>query len=447
MFNRLKPKSEFSRNVLTLMTGTTIAQAIPIAISPILTRIYTPEDFGVFALYMSMASIVSVMATGRYELAIMLPNKDEDAINIVALSIMISFLVSFITLLIVFFFNTPLTTFLGNPEISDWLYFIPLTVLLTGFYQSFNYWSNRKKEYKRLATSRVIQSGTTVSSNLALGFTGLGSGGLIWSTIFGKGIASFMLGKIILKEDRNYFGKVKRLKIVALMRQYVKFPKFDVPSALIYSVYTNMAVIFFTKFFEASISGFYFFANRLLKTPFSFFISAFSDVFYQKLSKTKDFTFISKEINHFSLKILKITFIPFLVVVYSSYFYVTPIFGEKWQSLYIYIWIFSMPIYIGLLLAPYGHVLKIINRQEISMYLHCMRLVLLGGFFFSYFYVDYLLLWFLFLFSLLDTIIHLLINFIIDLIIRNQKMIYMNILRLSVFIVLLVINYNMIKGI
>jgi O-antigen/teichoic acid export membrane protein len=67
VLNKLKPKSEFSRNVLTLMTGTTIAQAIPIAISPILTRIYTPEDFGMFALYMSTASLFSVIATGRYE--------------------------------------------------------------------------------------------------------------------------------------------------------------------------------------------------------------------------------------------------------------------------------------------------------------------------------------------------------------------------------------------
>ncbi len=83
MLNNLKPKSEFSRNVLTLMTGTTIAQAIPIAISPILTRIYTPEDFGVFALYMSVASLLSTLATGRYELAIMLPKKDEDAVNYV----------------------------------------------------------------------------------------------------------------------------------------------------------------------------------------------------------------------------------------------------------------------------------------------------------------------------------------------------------------------------
>ncbi len=66
----IKPKSEFSRNVLTLMTGTTIAQAIPIAISPILTRIYTPEDFGVFALlYEYQLPILAPVATGRYELS------------------------------------------------------------------------------------------------------------------------------------------------------------------------------------------------------------------------------------------------------------------------------------------------------------------------------------------------------------------------------------------
>ncbi|MBD3843179.1 MAG: oligosaccharide flippase family protein [Campylobacterales bacterium] len=79
MLNKLKPKSEFSRNVLTLMTGTTIAQAIPIAISPILTRIYTPEDFAVFALFVSIVGIMAVVSTGKYEMSLILPKKDTFA--------------------------------------------------------------------------------------------------------------------------------------------------------------------------------------------------------------------------------------------------------------------------------------------------------------------------------------------------------------------------------
>ena len=90
MINKLKPKSEFSRNVLTLMTGTTIAQAIPIAISPILTRIYTPEEFGVFALYLSIIMLFSSLVAGKYELSILIPKHDKNAKNLVLLSISIS---------------------------------------------------------------------------------------------------------------------------------------------------------------------------------------------------------------------------------------------------------------------------------------------------------------------------------------------------------------------
>jgi len=110
------------------MAGTSIAQAIPLAISPILTRIYTPKDFGVFALYISIASIISVVATGRYELAIMLPKKDDDAINLVVLSILIACCISIVTFLGISIFNAEITLLLGNPAVSNWLYFIPLSV-------------------------------------------------------------------------------------------------------------------------------------------------------------------------------------------------------------------------------------------------------------------------------------------------------------------------------
>ena len=115
------------------MTGTTIAQAIPIAISPILTRIYTPEDFGVFALFIAITAILGTVANGRYELAIMLPKKDEDAINIFALGFIITCFISLILLILVVIFNDYFTKLLGNEEISFWLYFVPITVFLVDF--------------------------------------------------------------------------------------------------------------------------------------------------------------------------------------------------------------------------------------------------------------------------------------------------------------------------
>src|SRR5680860_1336201 len=134
IIKRILPKGEFNRNVLTLMTGTGIAQVIPLAITPILTRIYSPEQFGVFALFIAIASSLSIVATGRYELAIMLPRKDTDAANITVLSMIINCFVSSLLFIIAWQFNDQITNLLGSRAISTWLYFVPLTVFLNGIY-------------------------------------------------------------------------------------------------------------------------------------------------------------------------------------------------------------------------------------------------------------------------------------------------------------------------
>src|SRR5262245_30412759 len=100
------------------MTGTTLAQAIPIAVAPILTRLYNPEDFGVFALLMSVISVIGVIATARYELAIMLPKEDADAVNILILSVIITTFVSAVTCLFIFLFQEQIVHFFKKPEIS-----------------------------------------------------------------------------------------------------------------------------------------------------------------------------------------------------------------------------------------------------------------------------------------------------------------------------------------
>lgn len=148
IFYRLKMKSEFSKNIITLMTGTTIAQAIPIAISPILTRIYTPEDFGIFAIYLAITSIIAVIATGRYEMAIMLPKEEKDVKSILKLIIILLSIVTFATFLIVFIFNDEITNLFENKEISNWLYFLPVSVFLVGIYQVYNYLLIREKILK-----------------------------------------------------------------------------------------------------------------------------------------------------------------------------------------------------------------------------------------------------------------------------------------------------------
>jgi len=159
LIQKLKPKSEFTKNVLTLMTGTTIAQAIPIAISPILTRIYTPEDFGLLALFISIVSIMAVVSTGKYELAIILPKSNTYGFQLLSLTLMIAFVVSifyvFSILSISIFYS------------FDFIYFLlPITVLFIASNNIFDRYNNRIKNYKLMSYQRLIK--TTVESTMSI---------------------------------------------------------------------------------------------------------------------------------------------------------------------------------------------------------------------------------------------------------------------------------------
>ena len=359
-------KTEFTHNVLMLMTGSTLAQAIPIAISPILTRMYTPENFGVFALYMSVASIFSIMATGRYELAIMLPKKDEDAINIVQLSIMISFFVSFVALLIVVIFNGIITNLLGNPQISNWLYFIPLTVLLTGLYQSFNYWCNRKKKYKRLAANRVLQAGTTASTNLGMGFNGFGASGLIVGGLAGHLIITLILAKIIWCEDNKLFNYINKLKTFALIKKYKKFPILNLPNALIDGFRLSGINILVATFFTIEILGQFLLAWRMVQAPMSLIGGALSQVFFQKVANAN-----KVELNAIVKKlIIKASLVSapiFLIIYFFSVDIFIFVFGENWKVAGEAASIMTPWLFLNFLSSPIANIFIVLNKQEIIL--------------------------------------------------------------------------------
>ncbi len=369
MLKKLKPRSEFARNVLTLMTGTTIAQAIPIAISPILTRVYSPEDFGVFSLYMSVVSIVAVIATGRYELAIMLPKEDKDAANIAALSILISFIISFTTLLIVFVFNTAITDLLGNPKISNWLYFIPVTVLLTGIYQSFNYWANRQKEYKRLASSRIMQSFTTSGSNLGMGFGGFGFSGLILGNLFGQLLATVYLVRRVIFDDRKYLKLITKNEMYLLLKKYIKFPKFDLSASLLNVSAQQVSNILFNTMFSSSIAGYYYLTQRMLGLPVSIVAASILDVFKEQASKDFQSRGDAKEIYLKTFKkLFFLSLIPSILLYIFAIDIFTLVFGSSWAISGEYARVLIPMLFLRFISSPLSFMLYIGEKQELNLF-------------------------------------------------------------------------------
>ncbi|MBL4577086.1 MAG: oligosaccharide flippase family protein, partial [Flavobacteriales bacterium] len=179
-------KSDFTRHVLTLSTGTALSQIIPILLAPLLTRLYTPVDFGLLTIYVSLSSLIAIVSTGRYEMAIVLPREDKDAVGIFALSLSIASGISLVSLLVFWTFQSEISGWYNEPQIKPWLLLIPLTVFLTGISQTLNYWLTRQKKFKSISAAKVSDSSLNNLVKVGLGFRTTGVGGLIIGNIIGQ---------------------------------------------------------------------------------------------------------------------------------------------------------------------------------------------------------------------------------------------------------------------
>jgi len=313
------------------MTGTTIAQAIPLAISPILTRIYTPDDFGVLGLFLAISSITGAVATGRYEQAILLPEKKENALVIVKLCFLASLVLSFFLLIVIVLFSGYFAGRLGNEEIRFWLFLVPFATLSLGFYNTLNYYNLRLKQFKNVSKSQILRSTTLGISQVVIGLIKSGALGLITGQII-----SYVSGISILSNSipnlRNNLKKITWTSIKEQAKLYVKFPKFSLPSTFVNTTTLNLTPILISSFFSMTTLGFYSLSLRIIGVPSRVLGNSFSQVFYQKA--TEMFNNNNKVEPIFVKTLLRLLMVgvpPFLIL----YFFVEPIFeivfGVDWK--------------------------------------------------------------------------------------------------------------------
>ena len=369
MFNRLKPKSKFTRNVLTLMTGTTIAQAIPIAISPILTRVYTPEDFGIFALYIAMVSFIAIVVTARYELAIVLPQTDREAINILALSLIImSFIVVFL-IIIILLFKDNLLTLLNIQNVGNFIYLMPLSILIAGLNQSFNYWSNRKEYFKNISSSQILQSIGIGVTQPTLGYLHL-FGGLIVGNLIGRIIGTFVLINSFFKNDRAILVNVEKNMMVEQMKKYKDFPLINSFHAFSDILRSSGSIMLISSFFGSAVVGFYALSLRVLQVPVGIVGSALGQVLYQKFT-----TMYNNDENLYPY-VKKIVLLLFIISlpIFAILYYIAPdlfafVFGENWRVAGEYSQILIPYLFMNFLISPISSLPLILNKQKEIFYI------------------------------------------------------------------------------
>ena len=355
-------KSDFNRNVLILAGGTAVAQAVPILISPILTRLYTPEDFGAFAIFTSITSIVSVIACGRYELAIMLPEKDEDAINVAAVAFLFNVFISTLFFLIILFCGDWLLEVLNAKNLGWLIYLAPLSVFLAGTFSILNYTNNRFKLYKDISKANIYKSLAGAVVQVIMGFFKFGAVGLVSGNLISQFTSNFKL----LKNIKSYFSYVRWELIKVNFFSYKKFPTYSMFGAFLDNLSSNLFLLFIPYYFGVKLAGLYFFSWKLINVPFSLIASSISQVFFREISfllkenikDAKSFLFNT------TLKLFYISVIVNLLLLIFIYLFWEIVFGKDWEEGKI-IAIFLVVAYmVRFIASPLSITLVAVNKLE-----------------------------------------------------------------------------------
>jgi O-antigen/teichoic acid export membrane protein len=372
-------RGEFLKNVATLISGATFVQVVAILIYFILSRIYTPEDFGVFGLYMSIISITGILATGKYEMAVLLPKKDNDALALLRLMGLISVGFSIFLLFPVVFLNKFICRILNNDVISVWLYFIPLSTLLVGLFQGMKVYSNRFKEYRIITAANVVQSLTNSAGKLAIGPLVAGPAGLVIGSVLGEttGAATFLWR--FLKRQRGKREVIERSRINDVAKKYNLFPRFNMIQSVINNFSGSLPIFVFSSFFTPAITGFFTMGYTIVYRPVNMVATAFYQVLSQRIiEKHNQGIRLYPDIKRFLHGLLKLVTIPFLLVALFAPAIFRIALGQEWEEAGKYTQIIIPWFFTTCLTMPLSFIPDMLMRQKKAMVLDFIKFILRG---------------------------------------------------------------------
>jgi len=364
---KIAPKDSFRENTLTLMTGTGFAQLIPIAITPILTRLYSPSDFGMFAVCLFLISIATVLATGKYEYAVIIAKNDKEALQVLFLVILLLSAICLLFVIGIFLSGNFIPSMLNLSANKTIIYLLPAGILLTGVYQVLNNWFIRKKKFKKMAIRRVIQYGSMAFFQIIFGLRSLELTGLLLGYIIGQIIGYGFFAWEVYRENVSEIMSIRLINLVEQARRYRNFLIFTVPSSLCSTMSSQSPSFFLNILFNPTIVGYYDLPRRLLSVPATLISSSILDVFQERASKEYIKYGSCKEIFIKTLKTLTmLAIIPYLIAFIFSPKLIPIIFGANWQIAGQYARYLSIYGFMLFIASPLGYVLLIAEKQFVN---------------------------------------------------------------------------------
>jgi O-antigen/teichoic acid export membrane protein len=323
-------KSELLRNTSILISGTAVAQVIPIVLQPILRRYFSPEVFGAYSVYLSLIGILIVISSFRYELAIVLPKKEKDAATVFFLTIFLNFFFNSALLIFILFFRSPILRFLNLSEnYAIYLYFVPLGTFMLSSYQSINYWLIRKKRFLPISVNKFVRRGFEGAAQVTFRIMKVPQG-LIFGDLIGH-IANIASGIYQSKKAGLSFSLVSLFKIKYVIRKYSEYPKFNLVPSLMSACSFMLPAVLINKFFLSENAGFFDLSKLLLSVPLALVATSVSNVLLQRFTeKFRNNDSILHDLYPILALVLIIGMLEVVIINIFGIDLFKLIFGEQW---------------------------------------------------------------------------------------------------------------------
>lgn len=358
-------KTDVKKNLTISILGVGIGQLIHLLSTPFISRIYTPEQFGQFALFLSIMGVLSSISLMKFDFAIITGEKDDiPKINKLIQKIcLFVFIATFILFLLSYFFND---------EYKLMLFFCCMAVFAFNRYWTFRAILNRYKKFKELAISKILENIINAASTIVIGLLHFKEIGLFIGKILGLVIASFYLNKKNKTKLLNFKGS-----LLGTFNKYIKYPKYSFPAELVANFNFNISIFLFTYFFSAIEVGFIGLTSRVLSVPVNFVSISFLDVFKQKADQ--DY----KESNRFNTIYLKFLAVLIIVaiIISSIMFFGGPVlfelvFGKEWYKAGVYAKYIAILYSMRFISTPLSFGFEVTGRNHINLIFQSTYLIL-----------------------------------------------------------------------
>jgi lipopolysaccharide exporter len=343
LFCRFK-NAVFVRNVLVVMTGSIIGQAIGFVLSPLISRLYTPADFGLYGSFGAITGVVAAITTLDYSQAIMLPKQREKAAQVFLISCVATMAVTVVFSAMCLLLADTFTGLLKTGK-SWTLLLLVLAVFVGGINASFQAWCVRIKGFKHTSASQALRGFSSNGLQVGFGFTHSGAPGLIISSLLGDCAACVNLLPVIYKDLNGCLANIQWRRLKQIATEYHDFPAFSATQNLLNALSNSLPVLLLTHFYGIAVAGAYAFGMRLINAPMSLLIGSLRQVLFQRAGEMQHQglklspLFIKATVGLFGICIL-----PAMVMATYSPQIFAYIFGAEWRmagelARYLVLWL------------------------------------------------------------------------------------------------------------